>query len=106
MKLARLNPRWLNAETHPAHGLQQDTPAQNLFRLLQMPEPPDSLREKTIPSDKPRILIVDSKPTATLLAQIMAHECQIQTVPSAAHVLETTCHPDQKPDLILLDVMG
>lgn len=103
MKLAKLNPRWLNAETHLAHAPQQDTPAQNPFRLLQMPETRDSLREKTITSDKPRILIVDSKPTATLLARIMAHECQIQTVPSAAHILETARHPDQRPDLILLD---
>ncbi len=103
MKLARINPRWLNAETHPAHTPQQDTPAQSPLHLLQMPETPDSLREKTITSDKPRILIVDSKPTVTLLARIMAQECQILTVPSAAHVLETARHPDQRPDLILLD---
>jgi PleD family two-component response regulator len=103
MKLAKLKPRWLNAETHPAHAPQQDTPAQNPFHLLQMPETPDSLWEKIITSDKPRILIVDSKPTATLLARIMAPECQIQAVPSAADILETARHPDQRPDLILLD---
>jgi diguanylate cyclase (GGDEF)-like protein len=53
-------------------------------------------------SDKPRILVVDKEST-TLLARIMAHECEILTVPSAALVVNSARHPDLTPDLILLD---
>ena len=106
MKLAKLNPTWMNAEALSAYAQQQECPARNLFSLLPMPGTSDSLREKIISSDKPRILIVDSEPTLALLARIMAQECEIQTVSNIAQVLNCARHPKQKPDLIMLDVMA
>jgi len=79
------------------------------LRIVQAPElsvlAADREERSHVP-DKPRILIVDSEPSAALLGRVMAQECRIQTVPSPAHILETAKQPDQRPDLILLDVMA
>ena len=110
VKLSGNNPLQMKSEVQLVHASRQGSPDHAPHRVPQGPETSilsvDPFQERTNVPDKPRILIVDSKPTASLLARIMAHECQIQTVPSAAHVLETACHPDQRPDLILLDVMA
>jgi len=110
VKLSGNNPLQMKSEVQLVHASRQGSPDHAPHRVPQGPETSilsvDPFQERTNVPDKPRILIVDRKPTASLLARIMAHECQIQTVPSAAHVLETACHPDQRPDLILLDVMA
>jgi diguanylate cyclase (GGDEF)-like protein len=57
-------------------------------------------------SDRPRILIAGSGPAAALLGRIMARECQVQSIPGAADAIEAAMRLDQRPDLILLDIMA
>jgi len=115
MKLIERNPlQWL-AEAYIARTPRQDSHARVPLRVLQMLEtaslpegiPQESRTGSDKPrSDKPRILIVDSEPVVAHLNQIMAQACHIHRVPSVDQVLEAARHPDQKPDLILLDIMA
>jgi diguanylate cyclase (GGDEF)-like protein len=75
-----------------------------MLRIPEKPVFPAPSPQKANLSDKPRILVVDNEST-TLLARIMAHECEILTVPSAALVVNSARHPDLRPDLILLDAI-
>lgn len=80
--------------------------AQALFRLLRMPEKAaaaaDPHRAQGL-AGKPRILLVDDAPAATLLARMLRHECSLRTVPDAGRLVDCARRPDERPDLILLD---
>jgi len=103
------NPLQMSAEAQLAGSSRQGSPARRLLRVVQAPASSTlaaDREERSKVSDKPRILIVDSEPTTALLGRVMAQECQIQTVPSAGHILAIAKPPHQRPDLILLDVMA
>ena len=108
----------------PAHTLQrmgaevphepvqlQASPTLDPLRILRRPMETSPLTADTLKGecfvwpDRPRILIADSGPTTPILARLMAQECRIYTVPIPAHIPETARQADQRPDLILLDVM-
>jgi diguanylate cyclase (GGDEF)-like protein len=111
MKLIERNPlRRMLDEIYLARAPRQDSHDQVLLNALQM------LRTATLPADTPqeirvapgklRILIVDSEPGIALLFQVMAQACDIRRVSSVAQVMEAARRTDQKPDLILLDIMA
>jgi len=110
MKLAEHNQLRMKAEAYLARPPRQYSHAQaplRVLRILKSVAPPaDIPQECLVASDKPRILIADSEPTNTYLTQIMAQTCHIHKVPSVAHILEAARRPDQRPDLILLDIMA
>ena len=108
----------------PAHTLQrmgttvphepallQEAPTLDPLRMLWRPMetsplPADTLKEEcSVWPNRPRILIANSAPIAPILARLIAQECLIHTVPNSAHIPETARQADQRPDLILLDVM-
>jgi len=102
-------PRWVDAAQlarAPGPGSPAQAPRVALGTQGCAAFPPDTPGESRLLSDKPRILIVASEPVARLLGQVLAPHCRIQTLPTAALVLEAARHPDLRPDLILLDIMG
>lgn len=106
IKLAEHRPLRMKAEMHVARASRPGASAQLPPRMLRAF--PDLAAAQKNPglSDKPRIFIVDSTHTTTLLARIMAPECEIHPVQNITRVVESACHPDQRPDLILLDAMA
>jgi diguanylate cyclase (GGDEF)-like protein len=100
----------METEIRLAQTLRLGPPTQAPVHISRVPDtsvfPAGNREEKTIATGKPRILIVDNESTTALLTLTMRRECQIQTVSSAAQVMETARHPDQRPDLILLDIMA
>jgi diguanylate cyclase (GGDEF)-like protein len=106
IKLADHNPLRMKAEAYLARASHHGGPAQATLRLLRLPDAPvlapGAPRQSASVSDKPRILAVDSEFTP-LLVRIMAKECRVVTVSRCAEVLDSVRHPDQRPDLILLD---
>ena len=106
IKLADPNPLRMKAEAYLARASHHGGPAQAALRLLRLPDAPalapGGPRQSASVFDKPRILAVDNESTP-LLARMLAQICRLQTVPSAARVLDSLRDPDQQPDLILLD---
>jgi diguanylate cyclase (GGDEF)-like protein len=100
----------METEMQLAQTLRLDPPTQAPRHILRVLDTSaftaGNPERKTIAADKPRILIFDNESTSLLLALTMGRECQIQTVSSPAQVMETARHPDQQPDLILLDIMA
>jgi diguanylate cyclase (GGDEF)-like protein len=106
IKLAEHNPLRMKAEAYLARASQHGALAQVALRVLRTPEAPALAAvkpQRIAPSDKPRILVVEGEAPTALLTRILANDCRIQTVPSAARLLESARDPDQPPDLILLD---
>src|SRR5574340_264698 len=105
IKLAEHNPLRMKAEASLARSSQHSAASQAVLRMLRIPEAPvlaaAQPQKSANLSDRPRILVVDSEPTSTLLARML--ECRVQSVPSIAQVVESARHPDQRPDLVLLD---
>lgn len=106
IKLADPNPLRMKAEAYLARASHHGGPAQAALRLLRPPDAPvlapGRPRQGAGVFDKPRILAVDGEFTPVLV-RIMAKECRVQTVSRCAEVLDSVRHPDQRPDLILLD---
>lgn len=108
MRLAEPDSLWARAA--PPFRIQGSTvqPTLRVLRLAEgAPRPIGRPRQaiSTGTSGKPRILIVGSE-SATALARIMAQACEIRTASDAAKVMESACSADQRPDLILLDIMA
>lgn len=97
MKLAE--PGSLRTQSGAHFERRYGASAQALFRLLRMPE-------KAAVAGKPRILLVDDAPAATLLARMLRHECSLRTVPDAGRLVDCARRPEERPDLILLDAMA
>src|SRR5574340_1512965 len=110
IKLAEHNPLRMKAEASLARSSQHSAASQAVLRMLRIPEAAVLAaarpQQSADLSDRPRILVVDSEPTSTLLARIMMPECRVQSVPSIAQVVESARHPEQRPDLVLLDAMA
>lgn len=106
IKLADHNPLRMKAEAYLARASHHGGTAQAALRLLRLPDAPalapGGPRQSASVFDKPRILAVDNESTP-LLARMLAQICRLQTVPSAARVLDSLRDPEQQPDLILLD---
>src|SRR5512139_642811 len=108
IKLAEHKPLRMKAEAYLARASQHGALAQVALRVLRAPETPALVKPQRIanPCDRPRILVVEGEAPTALLTRILANECRIQTVPSAARLLESARDPDQPPDLILLDAIA
>lgn len=106
IKLADPNPLRMKAEAHLARASQHGGPAPAALRLLRPPEAPVPApgrpRHGAGPSDKPRILVVDSD-LAPLLTRMLAKDCRVGTASGAAGALDSARRSDQRPDLIVLD---
>jgi diguanylate cyclase (GGDEF)-like protein len=110
-RLAKRNPLRMKTGAALARPSQHAAPAQAALRFLrrQGASALSANHEKPCAraSDKPLLLIVGNEPrTALLVARILAHECRIQTLRCGARILDYARCPDQRPDLILLHVMG
>ncbi len=109
-KMAEHDPLRLVAEAQLARAPRASSLAQASLGALRTQEnaaaAPGSSGENLLLSDKPRVLIVASEPVSRLLGQVLAQHCRVQILPTAALALQVTRHPDFRPDLILLDIMG
>ena len=91
----------------PTARLTPAAPPRVPWLPLESPMPPaDHAADEMGWQDKPRILVADSGATSSIVARILAQECQIQIVSSPAHIPDTARQPDRRPDLIMLDVMA
>jgi diguanylate cyclase (GGDEF)-like protein len=94
----------MKAEAYLARASQHGASTHAALRMLRTPGAlaANSQKRTKLTDKKPRILAVDNEFTP-LLARVLAQTCRLQTVPSAARVLDSVRDPDQQPDLILLD---
>ena len=104
IKLAERKALRMKAEAYLVRASQHAAPARAALRVPRLPEiPPARLQRIASTPGKPHILVVDSESTP-LLARVLAKEYRMQAVPSTTRLLDSARDPDQRPDLILLDV--